>query len=476
MKKLPLVGGFFILSSSIPFLLSALSDWYFHDLSRLAQIVTAIMSGLLLGRLSIRNSVPVWIAGVCMFALAIRAGRWGAIEALHIALLVLCAKAWAARLRQAHEAHFAHFLIFPALAYLCLILLPRWLALTLEGLSFHPGTFFFGFENPRFFGHWVTLTLPLMIHVAQSEAQRRGFRSCGSWLIVALWIAFLIASGTRGSWLALGLVALALPLLGKGGVRLARGTLTAWALGLFAYGFMFILIPWMAQSDTLMPGAERLPEITQLSRRDVLWSLAMEGLSSHLLIGFGPMMFSALPNPVAAHPHNLFLQVVYEWGVICAVLLVCFIFRAGSRLVVVCRNDGEGARVAVVACIAGGLVQAQVDGILVMPFSQTLFAFLCAWLAALNQGGDSSMHEDGGRVVRLLLIVGATMLLALCLPELKDLKRWERQALESNGINLYLPRFWVNGQIPGEPQPFFSGFSSRQENADQSHSSGISRP
>ncbi|MBC7204578.1 MAG: hypothetical protein H5U29_13895, partial [Pusillimonas sp.] len=218
LKKLPLVGGFFILSSSIPFLLSAFSDWYFHDLSRLAQIVTAIISGLLLGRLPIRNSVLVWIAVACMFALAIRAGRWGVIEALHLALLALCAKAWAVRLRQVHEVHFAHFLMFPALAYLCLILLPRWLALTLEGLSFHPDAFFFGFENPRFFGHWVTLTLPLMIYVAQSDAQRRGLRCYGSWLLVALWIAFLISSGTRGSWLSLGIVAIALPLLGKGGV------------------------------------------------------------------------------------------------------------------------------------------------------------------------------------------------------------------------------------------------------------------
>ncbi|MFW2455718.1 O-antigen ligase family protein [Methyloversatilis discipulorum] len=458
MKKLPLVGGFFILSSSIPFLLSAFSDWYFHDLSRLAQIVTAIISGLLLGRFPIRNSVPVWIAGACMFALAIRAGRWGVIEALHIALLALCAKAWAGRLRQVHEVHFAHFLIFPALAYLCLILLPRWLALSLEGLSFHPDAFFFGFENPRFFGHWVTLTLPLMIYVAQSDAQQRGLLCCGSWLVVALWIAFLISSGTRGSWLSLGIVAIALPLLGKGGVRLARGTVMAWGLGLFAYGFMFILIPWMAQGDARMLGAERLPEITQLSRRDVLWSLAIEGLSSHLLIGSGPMMFSALPNPVGAHPHNLFLQVAYEWGVICAVLLACFVCRVGLRQVIICRNDGEGARVAVVACIAGGLVQAQVDGILVMPFSQTLFAFLCAWLAALNQEPESRMYENGGGIARFLLIAGAATLLVLCLPELQDLKRWELQGLESNGINLYLPRFWVNGQIPSDPQPFFPSY------------------
>lgn len=386
-----------------------------------------------------------------MFALAMRAGRWGIIEALHIALLALCAKTWAARLRQVHEVHFAHFLMFPALAYVCLILLPRWLALTLEGLSFNPGAFFFGFENPRFFGHWVTLTLPLMIHVAQNGAQQGGLRFGGYWLLVAVWIAFLISSGTRGSWLSLGVVALTLPLLGKGGARLARGTLMAWALGIFAYGFMFVVIPWMAQGDARMVGAERLPEIAQLSRRDVLWLLAIEGISTNPFLGVGPMMFSALHNPVGAHPHNLFLQVAYEWGVICAVLLAFFVCRFGLRQAISCRNDGEGMRVAVLACIVGGLIQAQVDGILVMPFSQTIFAFLFAWLAAMNGEPERRTYENEGRVPRFLLIAGATTLLALCLPELQDLKRWERQGLEASGNSLYLPRFWVNGQIPVDP-------------------------
>lgn len=443
-----------MLVASVTFVLALSTDWYFHDLNRLAQIVLAVLTAIAMGRTTGRHTVLAWLLVGGMLALALRAGRWGVIEALHVLMLVFCVRSWAARLQAAPEAHLCAFLVGPAAAYLCLVLFPRWLALATAGLSFNPGAFFVGFENPRFFGHWVTLTLPLMVFMAQKAARHDRIHVWGCWMLVAAWTAFLIASGTRGSWLSLGIVAMLLPLAGVSGLKLARGMLLALVLGIFTYGILFLLIPLSAQGDVRALGADRLPEIAQLSRRELLWSLALDGIVSSPLLGAGPMMFSALSNPVGAHPHNLFLQIAYEWGVPCALALGACVVRAGVIQLAECRREGDGPRAALLACIAGGLMQAQVDGILVMPFSQTLFAVLCAWLIALGRRAVPSASI--GLSERVVLATCAIMLFLACLPELRELEHWEQRGLERSGINLYLPRFWAQGVIPAAPQPLFS--------------------
>ncbi|MCP4638602.1 MAG: O-antigen ligase family protein [Methyloversatilis sp.] len=444
MKKLPLVGSFFFLSSVLAFVFYAITDWYFHDLARLFQIMLALLSVFFLQRLRSEPSIGLWLISLCMLVLSVRSGRWGVIETLHILLLVFCVSAWSARLRQVPEPNLGYFLLLPAAAYLALILLPRWAALTFQGLSFELAAFFFGFENPRFFGHWVTLTLPLMVYLASKTAGPQMRHSLCWWVFIAFWVAFLIASGTRGSWLALVVVTALLPFTGSGGRRLGWGMIQAGLSGILAYLLLFVLLPWVAQGDVTAPGAERIPELAQLSKREVLWGLALDGIRSNVLFGRGPMTFSTVPNPVGAHPHNLFLQVAYEWGCIGAVALAVFMLRCGLHQLMKCRAEAGMERVTVMACIVAGVLQAQVDGVLVMPFSQTLFAFLCAWLISLDPAKES---VESGYWSRLRMSVCAIFLLIMSTPEIRDLRAWEQNALASSGVNLYFPRFWAQGFV-----------------------------
>lgn len=451
-KKLPLVGSFFLAFSIVPFFLTSHLDWYFHDLSRIAQVVLVLLMSFCSFRVPRRISNKFVVISLLLLSGVVGAGRWGAIESLHFMALIGCAWIWFCRLRERPEPQLPSLLFGLSALYLVLVLLPRWMAFASEVFVFYPSDFFSGFENPRFFGHWVTLTLPLMVHVVLREADKtREVLRHALWVVVAMWVAFAIASGTRGSWLALGLVTMALPMVGPAGAQLARGTIVAAVCGLVIYLLMFLVVPFLMQGSVALVGVERLSEGAQLSRRDEIWSLSLKGIAAQPFLGAGPMMFAATNNGVGAHPHNVILQLAYEWGLPLTILLVYVVFWAGLRQLSVCRQHGNPLRTALLASITGGLIQAQLDGILVMPFSQTLFALLCAWLASLTPR-DQYLEMDRGFAVRALCCACAIALGILCLPELQDLRKWETATLDEMGASQFLPRFWVQGVIPADSQ------------------------
>lgn len=426
-----------------------------HDAQRIAQLVLTGLSALVMTtrilRVSRTSSMLIAFSG---FA-ALHAGRWALIEFIHLLSLYMLAVLWAARLRHRREPHLLAFCTGLVVAYLAL-LLPRWAALVIENLNFHPQEFFTGFSNQRFFGHWVTLTLPLLV-CARQHAQSSDLRSLLRELIAGLWLCFVIASGTRGSWVALLAVTLISPLAGQAGRALALGIVRSSVIALVLYGLLFWLAPTIVSGEAGLDGLSRIAEGAKLSGREVLWSLAIDGIMARPLLGAGPMMFSALPNDFAAHPHNLLLQLAYEWGIPITLLVVALASRMLYRQFRKCREDNRMLRVALLASIVGGLIQAQVDGVLVMPFGQVLFVLLCAWLASLD-GGKSEQPEsmESGKRSRgfsFLLLLLVTAQFWLVSPELTRLEEWEQETLDAAGAGLFFPRFWAQGVIPATPQP-----------------------
>jgi len=455
-KKLPLVGSFFLLFVAGAYLVGERTGMHPHDVQRIGQLVLIGVSALLMVTRGLTTSRTAFLFVVLSCLAALSAGRWGLIECIHLVSLYMLAVLWAARLRDTPEPHLLACCSALVGAYIAL-LLPRWAALVFENLNFHPQEFFTGFSNQRFFGHWATLSVPLLV-LARQRAQANRFRARLLDVIVGLWLCFVIASGTRGTWLALLAVALAAPLAGSAGRALAWGMTRSAFIGIILYGLMFWLAPLMASGDTGLDGLSRIAEGAALSGREVLWSLAVEGITARPLLGAGPMMFSALRNDFAAHPHNVVLQFAYEWGIPLTLLAAAVALKLLYRQLRKCRQDNDPLRVALLMSIAGGLVQAQVDGVLIMPFGQILFVLSCAWLASLDGGrtAPSAAAESNGssgsyRVLLLCLVFTQFWLVS---PELKRLEAWEEEILQANGAGLYFPRFWAQGVIPAASQPF----------------------
>lgn len=426
-----------------------------HDAQRIGQIVLIGLAALLISTRGLKVSGIFLLLLLLSGYAALSAGRWALIECIHLVSLYMLAVLWSARLRIRPEPHLLAFCTALVGVYIAL-LLPRWAALVFENLSFHPQEFFTGFSNQRFFGHWVTLTFPLLV-IARQRAETSSFLALLLDLIAGLWICFVLASGTRGSWVALVVVALASTLAGTSGRAVALGMVRSAAIGTILYGLMFWLVPRLVSGEADLDGLSRIAEGAKLSGRDVLWSLAIDGVMARPLLGAGPMMFSALPNDFAAHPHNLVLQLAYEWGIPLTLLAGVFASRMLYRQFRKCREGNQRFRVALLMSILGGLIQAQVDGVMVMPFGQVLFVLLCAWLASLDgrKAGQPEAMETNDRSLgfRLLLLLLVSAQFWLVSPELTRLEAWEEETLDVAGTGLYFPRFWAQGVIPATPQP-----------------------
>ncbi|MBL8468073.1 O-antigen ligase family protein [Methyloversatilis discipulorum] len=445
-KKLPLVGSFFFLFSVSPLLDGLGSPIPAHDLARLAQLVLFLALVFYLPPPS-RIALSV-VAGEFLFVAAIHsnAGRWAWIEALHLAVMIVVADGLRQSLGTGSAKRISALTAMAVAVYLCLGLLPRWTSLLFAHVAFVPHEFFPGFSNARFFGHWVTISLPVLV-AASCEASTRRFAFLTA-VIASLWVSFGLASGTRGTWVSVIAMCGLLAMCGNVGRRQLYRTLAVLAAGGVLYAVMFHGLVASPAQDVSVAG--RLTKSNPLSGRSELWSDALFGILRAPLSGHGPMSFADSVSRIAAHPHNSLLQLCFEWGIPLAFVVVAVFswkLSAGVR-----KAMRRGMHVELALCIAlfGAVVHSMVDGVLVMPHGQAWFLLFCGFLLSLTDPDSSAgtLQTHDTRLRHGMSLACAAALCVLIAPELQNLTRWEDSSLASTEGGRFLPRFWIQGVVP----------------------------
>ena len=177
-----------------------------------------------------------------------------------------------------------------------------------------------GYDNPRFLNHVQTVMLPLAA-IAASQSFRRGAFARLAWAAMALNFALIFFTQGRATGLALlGASLLTLLLFGKAAVPLLRRLAIAATGGLLIHVVFFVWAPSLL--GTLPEPWRAVADTRSFQERLNLWRLAIDYLVREPWLGVGPMHFAHYPNPTAAHPHNIYLQVASEWGL--PMLLVIF--------------------------------------------------------------------------------------------------------------------------------------------------------
>lgn len=309
---------------------------------------------------------------------------------------------------------------------------------------------FIGFENPRFFGQVQTLTFPVLgalLLNLRKQSQRLALL-----LLLAFWWALSIAGGTRGTWLAMLVAMCAAMLLGKTGRDWVRWQMAALVAGLAVYGLLFVIPNWHDTSVLV----NRMPQITSLSGREIIWQQAWANITAHPWLGIGPMQFALNPNGVGAHPHSAPLQWAAEMGLPFALIFLWLTLSGYLRLYkAASQNDGNKARRAIItglylALLAGG-VQALVDGIAVMPYSQTMIALLVGWAIGVSATPPALPPAPTSRFTQIgyvLLLLAALFALANGVyPEIFQLADRENSYISTHGGHLLNPRFWRQGWL-----------------------------
>ena len=314
-----------------------------------------------------------------------------------------------------------------------------------------------GYDNYRFFNHVQTVALPLLAGVVVTE--RRGSPAwVTAWFSLTVYAAYVCCSGARGTAIAVT-AASALSLMVFGRSRawpLARTLLLAFAFGATLYAFAFLVLPaWSGYR--LGAAAERsMASLSSDSSRLQLWSLALEQIAGSPWVGIGPMHYAHIPNPKAAHPHNVYLQVAAEWGVPMLLMVLVGVWRGLTRFgrTVRATADGPVAREGAMLWVAAVaiLLDATVSGNFVMPVSQVWIALCAAWaIAWLRQQRDPVIPDPAvpapvWRLIGVSVLASQVWLTIAVWPEAADLEAHlvhvRRDIVHNAKMN---PRFWSNG-------------------------------
>jgi O-antigen ligase len=307
-----------------------------------------------------------------------------------------------------------------------------------------------GFDNYRFLNHSQTVLLPILAVAAASDREWR-WRRIASTVLIAQFSLLVLTRG-RATMLALTVATLAAFWLARSTTSRALLRTSAWTAfgGVLVYwtvlqGLPTLLgLPWLEQADPagdLNSGHERL----------FLWSHALQSIRQSPWLGIGPMHFAALHLDPGAHPHNVYLQWLAEYGLIAGALmsaaLLAVVYKGARRLRAQTQPAplATGAWIACMAAILDGLL----SGNFVMPLSQCWIAFAFGLLMHFTSSASHPATTGPRSVVAiavvLLSLAGLTVKVAW---DVSKSPPFAGKALQHTDPGKSLdPRFWLHGRI-----------------------------
>lgn len=256
-----------------------------------------------------------------------------------------------------------------------------------------------GFNNIRFFNQYQLWTLGLIVLPLLAfnfnKANTRNWLHLG----VILWWVLLFHSASRGVLLSWGIGILITAAIYK---RLAwpfiRLQLIHITAGFLSYQILFQFIPFLRGSavvtGTVMRGTT--------SDRIELWGQALKLIQENPIFGIGPMHF-AWYSPISAHPHSSLLQLMAEWGIPAAsiiLIITCyslFYWLKKFNFINLQTKTHYDCNLAIILffTVITNTVYSLVDGVIVMPVSQVMmFTFIGLMIGYYNDDNISRVAQE----------------------------------------------------------------------------------
>lgn len=332
-----------------------------------------------------------------------------------------------------------------------------YLAAMVEGLQLDTMSLFLtSFSNRRVFGQVASVVIPLLAYpVLQTGATR--FQRWGKFVLLASWWMLVIASGTRGTWLALGMTSVILSIAAwRNSMSWLKVQGLALGAGALLFALLFVGLPTWLGMDAVLEN--RFSNIAHLSSREALWSLAWSQIQMHPWLGIGPMHLASIPMEWGAHPHNAVLQLGAEWGVPAALAFILTAIYGLVRLVLHLRHSSQSL---LLVCLAGSLlsacIQSMVDGVIVIPYTQIWVVFVAGWAFGLYSRNTVTNYAAAPNFSRVtcfgasaILLLAVTLLLNGIYPEVLNRVEATRSYIKkviSEGKQNLPPRYWAVGPI-----------------------------
>lgn len=425
--------------------LVSVGHFSWHDQQRIGQIALGVL--VLIACCFVRSIPQVGRVAVVGVALLF---AWGVVSALRqeywlwslaeVSLFVLnfgISLFVCSNFQQARAL--SEQLLLMSLRLICAVLVIRFLVYASVELyspskGFHPWNVVDGFSNPRFQGHFFTLALPAIFFAGSLSYWRT--RLFDAFLCVVC-SALVFIAGTRGTLLAWCCVSIFFLAANSKWRPVVIRFLMIVLLG-YVIASVFIYLVGHESGWRFSAGHT----LIGLSARELLWWEAIRKIAENPIFGVGPMGFASLGSLVGNHPHQVLLQFAVEWGVPATILGMYLLGRFFWFCHSVIDSDMDGvpdwAAFGFYFAVLAANVQAMVDGVYVMPYSQTWLAIVSGALIGVCAVDRCAVSISGKRAMIAIMLAAQTCLLFVVCRDALDLSYDQKQAL---------PRFWLNGDI-----------------------------
>lgn len=286
----------------------------------------------------------------------------------------------------------------------------------------NPDGVLYGFYNIRFFNQFQVLCIPFVVHFLRNN---KISRIATTLLVFNIFLLFI--SGARGALLSC-IIMLAL----SGYLKLIdRATLFKIFYCCLISLFLFILHVWGN------PTSESLNNISRVSssnRVDIWFDLISQLSISNFIIGNGPGVYFT-PSLGNSHPHNSFLQLLYNWGGVITVITLFFLFNLFRTCTFYIKNYKSEVEFNICFLALSGLTTYSfVSGVIVMPIPQTfifvLLGLVLSHLPINTQISPKSVIKSVGYISLSIFYIFFVIISYNCL-----------------NSKPYGPNFWSNGQL-----------------------------
>ncbi len=270
-----------------------------------------------------------------------------------------------------YQIVFRVFLVLSVATFFLLLMCG--LAFSNSGVDFYWVECFSFTTNPRFLNHFHVVAVPV---IAACAIRERGSVLVLVFLGLVLVFFTIIASFGRGVWVSLfSIFALLYLLFGRKSLRMILMVLVALAVAICVFLVWSVFIPDV--------GGGVLSRGVGSGGRIEIWGFALERMLEKPWLGWGAYAFGwseVVPSWMPAHPHQIFLQIAFEYGVPLAlfVFIGMAMFFCYSLAFFRREDDFEGR---LYLCVVFGLVlNSQYSGVFTMPLGQFLLVLMVALL------------------------------------------------------------------------------------------------
>jgi len=319
---------------------------------------------------------------------------------------------------------------------------PLWPASTtfkIEGLGgiVFSDTLLFSFI--RFFNHVQTWTFPLLISLFIFKNE--SIHKLIIFILLSVWWALLIQSGGRGTFLAFSLSFFVVILLFKKNRKERFYIYTVSLLcGILLYLILFYSI------------ADPFTAITRegTSGRIEMWHKAWLMFLSNPIFGTGPLSYSIVQNEnlYFAHPHNFYLQILSEWGIIVFVMISALIMVGlYKKLIELKKNENIRSielEIGVYASLIATFIHSGLSQNLHSPLSQIFLLFALSWFFFISETKNSLFQIKISKVSWVSLAI-VMIFIILNAENIIELFAGNETYLDQFNTNRFYPRIWYQG-------------------------------